>query len=213
MDLKPTKPKPVCGGGPCGAVHKDPQRLDEITCPCGYGYYDKLRHVFVPGSLVKEGQAISREEYEAHVRRCPDQEKGAPVLGVAFIGADSEEPRAVVYLGATGGSSQPQRTANPYLSGWHGSTTADARNREGFRPMGLEPREQKTASRAQGVFLPEQRVEKEVLQFYLQLLHAESANFFEARKGVGRTCCMLYLSTHACLPDARGKAWVDGHGK
>lgn len=180
MDLRraapmPPEPKPCAGSG-CGAVYKGQQRLDEVTCPCGYGYYDQLQHVFVPGSLVRGRQAPSREEYEAHVQRCQHQEPGAPVLAV--INANSRPSGAVVYLGSTGRSSQPQRTANAYSSGEHGSTPADARNRKGGRPMELEPREQKTTSRFQGVSksMPEQRVEK----------------ILEVRQGVGHNCCKFY---------------------
>src|SRR5271169_2856497 len=82
----------------CGPVHKEGATLEEITCPCGYGYYDKWEK-FINGSLVREGKAPSRAEYVAHVRQCDLQESGAPILRDRRMG---EQTPGQVYLGAQG---------------------------------------------------------------------------------------------------------------
>lgn len=215
LDPKPAPaPAPACGGAPCGRVFKESQPLEEVTCPCGYGYWDKLRRTFVDGSLVRAGKAPSREEYEAHVRRCPEQEQGAPVLAV--LGANSKNAGAVVYLGASGEGLLPPRSVNPYsvnptLQGRHGYSVVDARNHDGPRPMASIPREQKTISRTQinSIFLPEDHVDKDVLQFYLQWLHTRTGTIIDQRSTVGCNCHILYPRTYALLPDPRSKVRMD----
>jgi hypothetical protein len=63
----------------CGAVYVDGAEKEEITCPCGFGYYDRNGD-FVPGSLVREGKKPTRAEYRAHVEACDRQERGRPIL-------------------------------------------------------------------------------------------------------------------------------------
>ena len=50
----------------CGPVEVEGAAKEEITCPCGFGYYDRNGD-FVPGSLVREGTKPTRAEYIAHV--------------------------------------------------------------------------------------------------------------------------------------------------
>jgi hypothetical protein len=89
------QPDPVCHNN-CGAVYREGARLEEITCRCGFGYYDVRQKKFVEGSLVREGRAPSREQYVAHVRQCQLAERGAPILRKPR----EREPDLPMYLGA-----------------------------------------------------------------------------------------------------------------
>lgn len=43
-------------------------QLDEVTCPCGLGYWNVWKAAFVSGDEIRAGQAPPKEEYVAKVR-------------------------------------------------------------------------------------------------------------------------------------------------
>lgn len=72
-----SKPKPLCrNGGPCLAV--PPGRvLEKKSCRCGKGYAN-VEGTFIPGSLVRSGLALTKEQYADHkeceiCRKDPEQ--------------------------------------------------------------------------------------------------------------------------------------------
>jgi hypothetical protein len=184
----------------CGAVYVDGAKKEEITCPCGFGYYDRNGE-FVPGSLVRAGKKPTRAEYIAHVEACDQQERGRPILvehqsgGFVYQGArDTRGAVANVRTSATPmetiSSSQPLR---PYR-------TADDENYMTVRNRDTDPlspsgpmRDQKpgteqsrtTAGTSQdsGVrepggkdyFLPSESIRHDVLQHQLKKMFGPTA--------------------------------------
>ncbi|KEF54169.1 uncharacterized protein A1O9_09964 [Exophiala aquamarina CBS 119918] len=88
------RPKPLCNNN-CGGVFDEDKRLGEITCPCGYGYYDFIKREFIEGSLVRSGRAPTKAEYQKHVQQCKHKMYGTPVVG--FLGAISPNGTAMPY--------------------------------------------------------------------------------------------------------------------
>jgi hypothetical protein len=101
----PPRPKPVCQNN-CGGVFDDDKSLGEITCPCGYGYYDFIKKEFIQGSLVRSGKVRTRSEYQQHVQQCKQKMYGAPVLG--FLGAASKDG-VELYHNSTKSDTKPLR--------------------------------------------------------------------------------------------------------
>jgi len=58
----------MCGSG-CGLLYKQGVPLEEVTCPCGHGYWDVFQERFVDGDQIRKGKAPPREKYEAKVKR------------------------------------------------------------------------------------------------------------------------------------------------
>lgn len=55
----------------CGPVHVTGVRKEDITCPCGYGYYSKRTGEFISGDLVRAGKAPPKDAEEITVpERC-----------------------------------------------------------------------------------------------------------------------------------------------
>jgi hypothetical protein len=206
---RPAIPKPVCAGADCGGqITSSVQSLDEITCPCGYGYYNKVDHRFVPGSLVRSGQAPSRADYVTHVRQCLKQEKGAPVLGVAYVGHQSGEPQGLVYLGATGGRPQSQRPSE-HATGGQDSTISDTHRFGSYGDSNEPSRDHKSDGKVRSIFLNEGRVELEPLRLYLQLLSAGARVPFECRGYVSLLTLPVETSAERRISDIEGKARMD----
>ena len=59
----------------CFQLYEPGKPLQEITCPCGHGYWDIFSETFVTGDRVRDGHAPSKREYEAKVmdRMSPDE--------------------------------------------------------------------------------------------------------------------------------------------
>jgi hypothetical protein len=51
----------------CGLLYEEGKPLEDITCPCGLGYWDIFRERFVSGDQIRRGE-LSQREYEAMVR-------------------------------------------------------------------------------------------------------------------------------------------------
>ena len=81
----PRPPSPVCEAN-CGKIcnPKDPQ--EEWTCRCGYGYWDTTQNIFIPGDLVRNGQARTRADYRRHVTHCEHRLSGSPIVYRIFLG-------------------------------------------------------------------------------------------------------------------------------
>ncbi|KIW34620.1 uncharacterized protein PV07_01390 [Cladophialophora immunda] len=56
----------MCGSG-CGLLYEPDVPLEDITCPCGKGYWNVFEERFVDGDQVRRG-AAARRQYEARVR-------------------------------------------------------------------------------------------------------------------------------------------------
>jgi len=139
MALLAPRPDPNPCHNNCGPVYVDGAKKEEITCPCGFGYYDRNGD-FVPGSLVREGKKPTRAEYIAHVEACDRQERGRPILGEHRSGGlDTQgvvaNARASATPTQTISSSQPSRY---YPTASNEDYTA-ARNRDAdtLSPSGL----------------------------------------------------------------------------
>ena len=113
-----------CGG--CDA-EKD---LDDITCHCKQGYINK-EGTFVPGSSVRSGNALSKEDYEQHKKckicpsaptKCPFRREHLarvqrsrpsgyqPEYIEFFVPSKDISPKILeAYLRINGGSDQSQR--------------------------------------------------------------------------------------------------------
>jgi hypothetical protein len=52
----------------CGGLFAPGVKLDKVTCPCGRGYWDVFRAVFITGDMIRDGIAPSREQYEAKIQ-------------------------------------------------------------------------------------------------------------------------------------------------
>ena len=63
----------MCGSG-CGLLYSPNVPLEDVTCPCGKGYWDVFDERFVDGDQIRRGSA-SRKEYEAKVRRTLSAER------------------------------------------------------------------------------------------------------------------------------------------
>lgn len=59
----------------CFQLYEPGKPLQEITCPCGHGYWDIFSETFVTGDRVRAGHAPSKQEYEAKLkdRLSPDE--------------------------------------------------------------------------------------------------------------------------------------------
>jgi hypothetical protein len=59
----------------CFQLYEPGKPLQEITCPCGHGYWDAFSETFVTGDRVRDGHAPSKQEYEAKLkdRLSPDE--------------------------------------------------------------------------------------------------------------------------------------------
>jgi hypothetical protein len=40
------------------------------TCPCGLGYWDGIKKESITGDRVRRGEALTRADYEGHLREC-----------------------------------------------------------------------------------------------------------------------------------------------
>jgi hypothetical protein len=194
------RPDPYPCHNNCGAVHVDGAEKEEITCPCGFGYYDRNGD-FVPGSLVREGKKPTRAEYIAHVEACDRQERGRPILrehrpGVfAYQGA--RDTRGVVANART--LATPMQTISSSQPSRHHQTPSDegymatrSRETDTLSPSG-PMRDQKpgteqsrsTAETAQDAavkepggkdyFLPGESIRQDVLQHQLNGLFGPTA--------------------------------------
>ena len=54
----------------CGLKFEPGQPIWAWTCPCGKGYWDGVNNKFITGAKVRNGEAPSRADYEAHLRTC-----------------------------------------------------------------------------------------------------------------------------------------------
>jgi hypothetical protein len=54
----------------CGVVLRPGLPITEWVCPCGHGYWDAVAKEFITGEQIRDGQAQSKEDYEAHLRIC-----------------------------------------------------------------------------------------------------------------------------------------------
>jgi hypothetical protein len=52
----------------CGGLFTRGVRLDEVTCPCGRGYWNVFRAIFITGDMIRDGIAPPREQYEAKIQ-------------------------------------------------------------------------------------------------------------------------------------------------
>ena len=52
----------------CFLLYAPDVPLEEITCPCGMGYWDVFTASFIDGNQIRSGKAISREKYQAKIR-------------------------------------------------------------------------------------------------------------------------------------------------
>jgi hypothetical protein len=61
----------------CFQLYEPGKPLQEITCPCGHGYWDIFSETFITGDCVRHGHAPSKREYEAKVKdqMSPDEYK------------------------------------------------------------------------------------------------------------------------------------------
>jgi hypothetical protein len=184
----------------CGAVYVDGAEKEEITCPCGFGYYDR-KGDFVPGSLVREGKKPTRAEYRAHVEACDRQERGRPILrerrSGGFVYQGARDTPGVVANARTSAtpmqtisSSQPSRLYQTASD--EGYMTVKDRDTDTLSPSG-PMRDQKpgteqsrtTAETAQDAtvkepggkdyFLPRESIRQDVLQHQLKSLFGPTA--------------------------------------
>lgn len=159
--------RPVCNSN-CGKVFAEGGRLSEITCPCGFGYYNRQTNEFILGSLVWDGRAPSREEYVAHVRRCPEQQEGSPIVAQVFLGVHKENGTNISRSEARHQSfSEPHPSPAP-LDRARVEGNQDRVDRVGQN----EPSEQRIISnqntpKEQLFFIPKAGIEREPLRFYL----------------------------------------------
>lgn len=200
MALLAPRPDPNPCHNNCGPVYVDGAKKEEITCPCGFGYYDRNGD-FVPGSLVREGKKPTRAEYIAHVEACDRRERGGPILrerrSGGFVYQGARDTQGVVANARTSAtptqtisSSQPSRY---YQTPSNEDYTA-VRNRD---PDTLSPsgptRDQKpgteesrtTAETAQDAtvrepggkdyFLPGEKIRQDVLDHQLKILFGSAA--------------------------------------
>ena len=176
MDRPNRAPKPKPAPGPCnnncGKVSKEGSRISEITCPCGFGYYDRIKHEFVPGALVRDGKAPSREEYVAHVRQCRLQQEGFPVIGTIFLGSHTEHDGFMTFDQESRRHTPSQQSSQPDPPDQgRGGLTPD-RHGSLSEPRSTDRRSHPTVSSApekEIIFIPKERIELEVLAFYLNL--------------------------------------------
>lgn len=68
----------------CGLLYEEGKPLEEITCPCGLGYWDIFRERFVSGDQIRRGE-LSRREYEAKVRATLDEDEFVATLRKQWI--------------------------------------------------------------------------------------------------------------------------------
>lgn len=58
----------MCGAG-CGILYEPGVPLEEISCPCGHGYWDVFQERFVSGDQIRAEEAPSKADYEKLVRQ------------------------------------------------------------------------------------------------------------------------------------------------
>jgi hypothetical protein len=66
------------GGRGCTAYISKTEIVDltDITCKCGRGYMNE-EGTFIPGSIVRSGQALTEENYKSHRKSCEQCESDA----------------------------------------------------------------------------------------------------------------------------------------
>ena len=79
-------------GSACGGYDAD-KDLDDITCHCEHGYMNE-EGTFVPGSSVRSGNALSKEDYDQHKNCsiCPTAPASCPYRRERL--AQAERPRS-----------------------------------------------------------------------------------------------------------------------
>jgi hypothetical protein len=146
------RPDPYPCHNNCGAVYVDGAKKEEITCPCGFGYYDRNGE-FVPGSLVRAGKKPTRAEYVAHVEACDQQERGRPILAERQSGG-------FVYQGARDTGPMREQKPGTEQSRTTAGTAQDASVKE---PGGKD------------YFLPSESIRQDVLQRQLKSMFGPTA--------------------------------------
>jgi hypothetical protein len=200
MAPDPPKPDPNPCHNNCGIVYIDGAKKEEITCPCGFGYYDRNGD-FVPGSLVREGKKPTRAEYIAHVETCDRQERGRPILDELrsgdFVYRGARDTRGAVPNARTSATPTQTIPSSQLSRHYHTASNEDyitARNRDAdtLSPSRLK-RDQKpsteqsraTAETARDAaikelggkdyFLPSESIRQDVLQHLLKSLFGPAA--------------------------------------
>ena len=74
----------MCGAG-CGILYKSGVPLEEISCPCGHGYWDVFEERFVSGDQVRAEEAPSKAEYEKLVRQSFSPEEYVARMRAQYI--------------------------------------------------------------------------------------------------------------------------------
>lgn len=77
------------GGFDCGLVVIPGQPKHAWTCPCRTGYWDGVRKEFVTGASVRQGKALPRADYIAHLRQCSQCRAQAEKDNPQALSADS----------------------------------------------------------------------------------------------------------------------------
>jgi hypothetical protein len=110
------------GGYNCGLKVVRGQPKWAWTCPCGLGYWDGIKEEFINGDRVRRGEALTRADYEAHLRECSRCHAQA-----------RKDSLTLVYSKEKGRETQPRTSVQP-------STRISATQHQYFLPMeGIHP--------------------------------------------------------------------------
>ena len=121
------------GGFNCGRKVVPGQPKWAWTCPCGLGYWDGIRGEFITGDRVRRGEALSRADYDAHLREC--RRCWAQARKDILISASTKDE----------GRETQSRTAVRPSAGTLASLHPQATQREYFIPMeGIHPEAMQT---------------------------------------------------------------------
>lgn len=69
----------------CGFLYKPGQPLQEVTCPCGRGYWDVWKVAFVTGDMIRSGHAPPKEEHVAEVKKKLSPERYEAEIRLQYI--------------------------------------------------------------------------------------------------------------------------------